>query len=524
MNYPTVYNNPNGKLEGFSVVKLLIMETGSYNDQFIRPYTMDVRQEHIDAVNNVVGDSPSVTPASLAGVASSFFKIAAVPEKVAKIANGWGTKRCRYLMEIAYNRGGMRTHELIAGYTEHHGISTLTSAAHVDPDLMFFINTVTVVRMDAVPPAIYGNVPAKSPRVVNTSHVLSDHQSAAFKPSMPLNDRIFDLRPQDVVNTLQASSVLHNYNPDNVIDGVSILSNAPKLSARSHCIPSSYTSKILTAFQLSQETNMGIASESLNELHGLVRDPAIDHGGFVGKLRNLAGVAVAAFSYKDLCKLDPTIDQRKIYVKAKQIHNAGNTEYWQGANITTQYASILAQTIPSIMSEVGLTTISFRATNVTSTGTTVDDGFVIVSGQTFATGADLARPAELFKLRLKREVLDDLTFNNQISFTLLAEVDLVGDTRIQLSVNNEPLTPYCVPSFADASFSPMVTSNPTHPANVGYQLGVLLEGLQLPFSNPVINQANYSNPYAINTAPLPSGLVIPVDSPPTTANTPGFNI
>ena len=54
--------------------------------------------------------------------------------------------------------------------------------------------------------------------------------------------------------------------------------------------------------------------------------------------------------------------------------------------------------------------------------------------------------------------------------------------------------------------------------------GVLLEGLQLPFSNPVINQANYSNPYAINTAPLPSGLVIPVDSPPTTANTPGFNI
>ena len=492
MSYPMPIVSPMGQVSNLTIPRLLITETGTYHDQFIRPLHIDVRADNIANINTSIASTGSISASNLAGITGEFFKVAAIPEAVAPLVNGWNSKRCRFLMEIAYERAGMRTSEMVSGYSDHLGVSTI-NGTHLDPNMVFYVNNITTIRLDPIFTA--GGQVQHVSRVVDNSHVLNDHLSATTNPNQAYWERsnMYDIRPQDVVHTLSLGIELDKYNPHQVLDGVSILRSESKLSNRANNVPVTYASKLLNAFNTAQ-AGMLVSTgteEYYNEVSGMVRDSLAAHSAFLNKIRNVTSVGGGKFTWSDLLAIDPTLNQRKSYVPlrelSKDFYTTADSEHWAGADITTQYATILAQVIPSLMAEVGLTQISFTSTNNYSLGATVGITTRVISGNTFSSGISLAGPSEVFKQRFESHVLKDLTYNNQLQFNLVANFDLIGESKIQLSVDNGPLTPYTVPSFADNSFSPMLTFNPALPNQVASQMLGMFESINLPFNNSLLS-------------------------------------
>lgn len=491
MNYPMPIVSPMGQVTNLTIPRLLITETGTYHDQFIRPLHLDVRAENIANVNAAISSTGSISPSNLAGITGEFFKVSAIPEAVAPLVNGWNTKRCRFLMEIAYERAGMRTSEMVSGYSDHLGVSTI-NGTHLDPNMVFYVNNITTIRVDPIFTAD-GAVQHVS-RVVDNSHVLNDHLSSTTNPNQAYWERpnMYDIRPQDVVHTLSLGLELEKYNPHQVLDGVSILRSESKLSNRANNVPVTYASKLLNAFNTAQAGMLVTGGEEFyTEVSGMVRDSLAAHSAFLNKIRNVTSVGGGKFTWSDLLAIDPSLNQRKSYVPLREVtkdfYTTADSQQWSGADLTTQYATILAQVIPSLMAEVGLTQINFTSTNNYNLGATLGITTRVISGNTFSSGISLAGPSEVFKQRFEAHVLKDLTYNNQLQFNLVANFDLIGESKIQLSVDNGPLTPYTVPSFADNSFSPMLTFNPALPNQVASQMLTMFESINLPFNNSLLS-------------------------------------
>jgi len=161
---------------------------------------------------------------------------------------------------------------------------------------------------------------------------------------------------------------------------------------------------------------------------------------------------------------------------------SGRNNSWGEATREVQLATILQQAVPGIMMDLALAGIVFKATNRTIGGQMFVE---VYNWQDFPslTGAqiDMTDFIQTFKHRLLTEVLVDLSFSGQADFAVNMNVDLLGETIIELEWNGGEPHRLCVPSFADALLTPLVTGDirrPTHIARnfQGVFSGVLGDG------------------------------------------------
>ena len=127
-----------------------------------------------------------------------------------------------------------------------------------------------------------------------------------------------------------------------------------------------------------------------------------------------------------------------------------------GSNEESIVATIVAQGVPAIMTDLMLTTISFSANNLSAVGN--DFNITIHGFKTFLTDVDVTPQLQQFVYRLKNEILQSVTFNGQKPLKLDATVDVLGDTFIGIQMHSHQFE-YQVPSFCDALLTPVVTSN-----------------------------------------------------------------
>jgi len=107
------------------------------------------------------------------------------------------------------------------------------------------------------------------------------------------------------------------------------------------------------------------------------------------------------------------------------------------------------------MMDLMINKIFFRSTNHDIGGIM---NTVIIDAKSI-TNADLTQNFELFKRRLEKEILFDITYGNQDLYMLEMNIDLFGETTISLSVGNSPMTVFSTPSFCDSLMTPVITTN-----------------------------------------------------------------
>lgn len=455
-----VFNSAD-KISSINVIKLILQKSGTYNDQWVRPYTTNgitamVLNSVVDRFSTSVG-RVSVAASEISDISGEIVRPSAVPEKHAIITNGWSTQRIRFLLVVqaSYITGGNMQY-FISGYTDFYGLS---NSNYIAPDMVFYVNSITTARERSIPTA-YGNKTIMMPTDSVHVHTSQDWNALSQPGNMHL------MRPMDVYNTMGVAATMQgqlfdkgSYDARNIVQG-----NA-KLSQRTNSLPSNYASRVIGA-KLGALSSAGYSADSesvYNTSAGNVRE----NDGYTNPfLRAIAGVVGtqttgSTFTFGNLVELDPNTHNVTNFAAldgSVQVHQAGmGTADWGAADVSTVAASVLAHSVPALMSRVGLTRLAFDSTNHTVGGMMHT---IITSANALGSdGSDIPKRSEVFRQCFEIEVLRDITYNNQESYRVAMVVDLLGETWIKVQVGHQPMYEYVAPSFCDGLFTPVLTSN-----------------------------------------------------------------
>lgn len=456
------------------IVKFILQETGTYNQQWRRSFESNLTHQIQNNILENCDQAGRITPGLLTGIANQFIKPSATPERPVMIANGWDTRRFRFFMEV-HSQSHMGTTQIqyVTGYTDYAG-GTATGA--LDPNMIFYINAVNTTK-SSIRTTPMGSQTVQS--MMDSSHLLykQDYQGIYG------TNITHKMRPEDVFvgmqnADLQSDAAETGMNSD-FQDIRTHLTTRPVKASRRHASSPVYVAGILDSYVQTKRSDVaGVSSLELYDTAGQHMAAArVNEDPFVKKLMDSTGKG-GMFTYNELLRIDPTIDSRKIIAPLTPalratLHQAGQTNGWQGSDYETQFATTLSQAVPGYMLDNCFQSIRFRATNDGAHGIIVH----VVDYASLMQGLDPAPFLAAFTFTTQKTLLQDLTFNNQINFTLEMSCNLIGDTNIQLSLNGGPVVPYVAPCFCDALTSPLITADFTKFNALAHDLSIVVDYL-----------------------------------------------
>ncbi len=438
-----------------TVTDLLMFQMGTYDLQYRRPYNLRVDDNIIGGLVERLDRSPIYTPELFSGIANTFLEPPAAAESRLLIPGNWDQQRFGFLMTVICEyRSGGKVVEYIQGYTDGCNIIQYPTNHVVDPNMSFFINSITTVRstLEHSP----GMTQAYN-AVAETSHVLADNNFNGVYSQ----EKTQRMRPEDIFATMSRSHMRGE-----IVDGRSILSNQAIKSDRTNNSAMSYASTILQKYK---EANQEVSEFGANEptvlakARGLSSEQVAGMDPFLKAITQHKGGAVGnSFTYGELLRLAPHIDNvTQIGMMDQsarmQANWAGQYADWGEANRYTQVATIISHSLAAIMLEGMFTSFTFVATNNTP------GGRLAVTGPDYETYVD--DPASLesryFDVlnRAHAQVFHDVTWGNEIPFYAHCEINLRQDSKITLNLDHGGEYTYVVPSFTDSLMAPILTTN-----------------------------------------------------------------
>ncbi len=437
-----------------TIVSLTIQDKPGIRDMYIRPFETVLTADALNAVTNRIesvtrGDPANkVTGNALAGIGAGLFMPSAEPERMISIPNGWGSHRLRFVLVVDTQNPLLTTptRYYFQGYTDILDISLITE--QVNPDTRFFINSYVKTNMVPVPGGGYRENRTESGQVVD-GRLIS---------SMSNNSEIYTLRPEDVFATQEGNYLAQSY--ADLTDCRIKKSNQAIISDRANAIPSNYVASLINNFRQAQFSE-GYGS-SAEDVYGRAINTCIsatpDENPFIRLLGQQHGFSGKTnFSLTELEKIDPEISKKLHFAPyAEDIggFSAADANDWSGRDIITQRAAMLAQAIPSLMTQMMLVDVIIVSNN--SFLGTYDTKLSAAKAMTNGNAAPIL---SMFINRFNGEIAPDICFGNEVHYDLVAHVDLFGMTHIQLSIDGQPSTPYIAPTMADSLLSPIVSSD-----------------------------------------------------------------
>lgn len=467
------------------IANLLIMETGTYNPQFRRPYETHMEADTLQSVVERVAGAPKYNPMLLAGVASQFVLPQATPEAQLNIANGWDTKRGAFMMEVHHQHHPMGTTTVlfVQGYTDHFGVHIPTpSNVMLDDRMIFTINNITKVRsfQERVPGV--GLVDRTS--VVENAHLLVNPEFSGVRTQQ----KDHRMRPEDVYSAMSVLTAASHLDPNSTTDMRVTMTDAPTKSRRKNALPASYMASVLDGMREAvQLESVGAGYGDLyTSARGAVAEESVARDSFLKILAdNRGGHYTNNFTWRELKALDANVDNvtgvnQLGELHKHEVHSVGQTAYWQGSDRETQAAAILAQAIPALMMELTLTQVGFKASNHTLTGTLETRPFHF---RGFLNGVDSSPYMQAFLTQVESIILRDVIGVAQCAFQVHVNADVRGETWIQVQFDSNPPVDYVVPSFCDALMAPVLTMDRQRVATIANDFQSLIG---------VVNDANQS--------------------------------
>lgn len=442
------------------VAKLVLQEAGVYNQQFLRPYQTHFNGQVIDSINSRLEQTVGkMTAADMSGLASQLLTPTAFHQGDIYINNGWNENRIRFLMEVHVDRNlGSTVIYFIQGYTDHVGVST---SGNIDPNMKFYINSfVQITRA-------FQNTPhgVVSQDVVTAAAQVIDGRLVAH-PTMNYQE-FYTSRPMDIYNGMQSQyqiAASEAYYPNSTVYNKTI-NHAGEVvkNSRKTNVPARYVADIVNSHMhgMSFMTFGQDASDRLSHARSEVYESPVLENYFIRAISSVQGVSTtSSFTYNDLLKVDPNAAANTNFLivgttERASLDYASSSEYWNGADRVTQVATILSNAVPALMMECMIGKISFNMSNHSSDGRA---NMIITSGHGLAN-VDMTMFYEGFKRRLELEVMNDITYGNQELYNLQMNVDLFGNTSIEIQLGSEPWVRFNTPSFCDGLISPIIMTN-----------------------------------------------------------------
>jgi hypothetical protein len=456
---PSMYGNNFKKMR---IARMLVQTTGTYNQQFARPYQSNLDQQAKNTIMDQIERSKAIIPSAIAGIANQFVAPVAQPESTIDIVGGWAEKRLRFVLQIeTTDITGMNvTTEFVTGYTDHPGVSM--QSQYLDPNMVFYINGITMTRTTNVSTPLGDQ---KHHNLADSSHVLINNQYRSFLEIGPSSKQMFGMRPEDVFDQIDQMALSEGLvNEDFSYETRNLITSNAVKSNRVNSVAPVYVAGILDSWLQANrfEREQGASRITETARRQVASEPSIADP-FMTFLRNRnSQVASNSFTLNDLMLIDPNAMQVTKFVSSGELdkahtHSAGQTQHWGGSDYATLIAATVSNSVPSYLIQCGLSNIGFIANNLGFNGVT--DIKIVAAPKSLSNSMDLTLPIQKFIFRLENEMLRSLSYSNSISYMLEVKCDTLGETWINISVNGEPTVLYVTPSFCDALMTPVTTYN-----------------------------------------------------------------
>lgn len=461
-----------------NVRRLAMVETGTYNDMWRRPYTSTVDNYTMPQLTEVTNNGQDISAQRLATVASSIIRPSASAESQILIPNGWGQTRFRFYLEIEH-----QTHaagcivQYLTGYTDHPEIS---HSGLLDPNMRLFFNSnVTVKEIVEMTPM------GAQTRVVpvDASQILRGDYSGA----VGRND--YSMRPEDIYHQMNSTAWAGDDQNVDIYDGRIMFSNGIRKSARNNGVASNFLHKLMLANRAAL-ANVDAASDPMDftgSAAGSIQEATISGDMTLSAMMRETGlVETGSITYADLCRMAPMTDNvctvslnRNLTRHSTPVNYAGDSEHWAGSNQETVLATMLVQAVPALLMDLLLTDVTFYATN----GRTGQMEVTVTDGHSLIFGMDPVPALENFRIRLFTDVLAGMTLNNHITLTINQSADFRGDTTLDISINGYPAVPFSTASFADALNTSLITSSADTVRALASDVGVMNDQMNRFYAN-----------------------------------------
>lgn len=442
------------------IVKLIMIPTKKqYNQVYQRSFTLNANADNINRISYEfdklgVKQGNKVPINALGSTLNDIINIDNTPIDKVYIPNGWQTQRIRYILEVESNDNGIITSSFIQGYSEYYDPSFNNN---IDPNMLFYINSVTnVIRTFDPIKQIWTSRP------LNTYNVLTDlaGQQVFQEVDGPSKHLI---RPQDV--NIVAST-------QDFMDGVTSLkafntelNGMVKTSKRSNNNQFDYINRTINGFIESK--NICGVSDTQSDIYmnaaSSTSDSVINNTSFFEILRNLSSQMLPnKFTLDILSKIDPTLKDNTyltdtteldMFHKYNTILDTEHTEDMLNPTASTIKAYTIVQTINSLMLDNLITSLSISISNETG-----EPIVAVTDCKSIINGIDITSYINRLVTSVKNLLIPKITDGGYTCVVAHVASDVLGDTSVSISINNQPMIPYRLPSYADGLYSPMINS------------------------------------------------------------------
>lgn len=471
------------------VKKCLLVESGTYGEQYRRPYQSNMTPQNIHVLQERIDQANGQITQNLFSGLGQFLVPSAVPEAQINIANGWGTRKMRMLIEVEISNRNTTFSEVLLCWSEYNGV---TPSGAIDENMLFHVNSVLKFRRS------YRQTPLGMQYLMQpagSGHILTNPNWGGIEA----NSQMTMMRPKDIYSAMMISD-LPDMSAVNYRDTRCLLMDAPAVSRRSNNVSSAYATSILSGYMqaaVNQELGQG-ETETLGNAITYQLEPSLGDDQVIQALMSFQGLlGGSTFTWRDLRRLDPNIDNPQITKavvrgNSQQIHDqhqVGQSQDWGVPTIEAQISAMLSQSIPSLIMDLGIVRLAFSATNripMMSLGTGSQHSIVVAQAESFA-GDDLTMELQMFRSRLEMDVLQEVSMNGVVDYEIQMQVNLTGETRIDISVGGQPPQPFVCPTFTDALLVPVVTQNNLLVSNLALDFQNLLGEVSRPSYSGVAN-------------------------------------
>ena len=267
----------------------------------------------------------------------------------------------------------------------------------------------------------------------------------------------FRMRPEDVYSMMTLNDIPGT---ENMADQRTMHTNIAVKSSRMNSVPANYMSGILNNWRSATTLqNVGLSNlEQIEKARDYSSEKIASADPFVSAIAQIRNQPAGnKFTYGELCRLDPNADNICNILRlgaTDRVHEANTTADWGGSDGITQAATMLSQSIPGLLMKHGLTRIVLRSTNHDHNGKITTKAY---DHDGFSTASRLDQAVLSFIQDFEFQLIQDLTYQNAMSYMVEIQADLLGDTYLNISLDGSPLIEYVTPSFSDALIIPVLT-------------------------------------------------------------------
>lgn len=506
------------------ILTLQLFECRPLNNVYNRPYKTIVDNESLNALDAATHGGKTINFNNISSVAGRIIQPSAEVESVAAIAGGWGISRYRFVLEaLESDFAGSQVITYYIGHTDRAD-DAVSAGGYIDNTLCFHVNSKQTIQIGQRRGADMTVLPHLKTTAAEQFLFKSTPNTVGNAILNGLDN--FKIRPSDLFLAKDVQVKLASYADVPVVDSTSTLLSGGALSARRNNTASSYLYDTLKAYDTAVSTEYSYGGDETNiyrEAAGYCKDGNI----FVDNLMSFMENSVRAirtngvFTWHDLKMVCPYIDDvttvgklgdyanmRNRYAQQtgvsefSNVWDNTNTANWNGSDAVTIAATILANSVPTIMLENLCVDLRCHITNHTIDGSYA---FTLYNVRAIREGINTSALYERIINRIEFELLPTITNYGIFSIDILIDSSVYGDTMINIGLNGEPPIPYVMPTFADNVASPIITQSSKHYNRIAHDM--------LYVSEHLINNRNIQ---PIVTSPNPQDVYTTVNDPQLT--------